>query len=128
MHNNEARPAGPLVLVAEDEPAIRLVLEDLLSDEGYRVQTAADGAAALDIAERDEPAVILLDLGLPLLDGPEFCRAYREGGGEAPVVLVTAANQAIVETAMEACGAAAYIPKPFTIEAVLETVARLVEP
>src|SRR5690349_25109800 len=90
----------PSVLVAEDDPAIGELLEGLLCDEGYRVRATADGVAALDIAVREGPAAILLDLGLQGLAGPDFCRAYRERGGRAPVVLVTAADPAIVETAM----------------------------
>src|SRR4051812_8262967 len=91
---NEPQPDGPLVLIVEDDRSIRGVLDVLLCDEGYRVLTVADGAAGLDVAERERPPVILLDLGLPLLEGPEFCRIYREHGGEAPVILITAAEQA----------------------------------
>ena len=118
----------PLVLVAEDDQGLRDLFEDLLSEDGYRTLMAADGAEALDLALREAPALILLDLGLPLLDGPAFCRAYRERGGEAPVILVTAANQQTVEEALGTCGAVAYILKPFKIERVLETVARHIRP
>src|SRR5215216_1313440 len=111
-----AQPDGPLVLVVEDDPDLRELFHDLLDDEGYRAIMATDGAEALDLALGEAPAIILLDLGLPLLDGPRFCRAYRERGGAAPVVLVTAAGQQTVEEALAACGAVAYIPKPFKIE------------
>jgi CheY-like chemotaxis protein len=62
------------------------------------------------------------------MPGPDFCRAYRERGGRAPVVLVTGADPKIVQTAMEACGAAAYVRKPFDIETLLDTLERLVRP
>jgi DNA-binding response OmpR family regulator len=120
--------SGPLVLVAEDDRDLRELFRDLLDDDGYRTVVAIDGAEALDLALRESPDVILLDLGLPALAGPDFCRAYRECGGRAPVVLVTAADPANVEMAMEACGAVAYISKPFKIERLLETVARHVRP
>ena len=121
---NAAQADGPLVLVAEDDKDVREVFHDLLDDEGYRTLMATDGAEALDLALREAPAIILLDLGLPLLDGPAFCRAYRERGGEAPVILVTAANRQTVEEALAACGAVAYIAKPFDIEVVRDTIER----
>src|SRR5215212_8610914 len=126
MHD-KMQPDGPLILVAEDDRALRDLLDSLLTDEGYRVLTAADGVEALAIGGRSQPDVILLDLNLPLMNGPELCRAYREGGGEAPVVLVTAADPTLVAEAMDACVADAYIGKPFDIEAVLATVARFVK-
>src|SRR5215211_2187057 len=98
MHN-KPQPDGPVILVAEDDCALSELFDSLLTDEGYRVMTAADGVAALAIGERSRPAVILLDLNLPLMDGPELCRAYREGGGAAPVVLVTAADPTSVAEA-----------------------------
>src|SRR5215213_5336875 len=100
---NTAQPDGPLVLVVEDDQALRELFHDLLDEEGYRTIMATDGAEALDLALSEAPAIILLDLGLPLLDGPSFCQAYRERGGAAPVVLVTAASQETVEDALAAC-------------------------
>src|SRR5215212_9905141 len=125
---SEPQSDGPLVMVAEDDVDIRELLQGLLGDEGYRVRATGDGVAALDIAVREGPAAIVLDLGLPGMAGPDFCRAYRERGGRAPVVLVTAANSAIVETAMQSCGAAAYIRKPFDIEDIMDMLERLVRP
>lgn len=121
-HN--AQHDRPLILVAEDDRDIREMFHDLLADEGYRTIMATDGAEVLGLALSAAPALILLDLGLPLLDGPSFCRAYRERGGAAPIVLVTAANQKAVKEALAACGAAAYIRKPFDIERVLDTIER----
>src|SRR5215208_3422132 len=115
MHN-KPQPDGPVILVAEDDRDLSELFDTLLTDEGYRVMTAADGMEALAIGERSQPAIILLDLNLPLMNGPGLCRAYREGGGEAPIVLVTAADPTLVAEAMDACGAAAYIAKPFDIE------------
>ena len=126
MHN-KSQPDGPVILVAEDDRALSELFDSLLTDEGYRVMTAADGVEALAIGERSQPAVILLDLNLPRMNGPEFCRAYREGGGVAPIVLITAADPTLVAEAMDACVADAYIGKPFDIEAVLATVARFVK-
>jgi CheY-like chemotaxis protein len=65
------------VLVVEDSPALRHLLAMALADEGYAVHTAADGARALELLERLAPCLILLDLRMPVMDGPAFARAYR---------------------------------------------------
>ena len=65
----DSDPTRRLVLVAEDAPDIRDVLLALLDDAGYRVRTAADGLEALDVSRREGPAVILVDAGMPRLDG-----------------------------------------------------------
>ena len=121
---NTAQPDGPLVLVVEDDQALRELFHDLLDEEGYRTIMATDGAEALDLALSEAPAIILLDLGPGLLDGPSFCRAYRERGGAAPVILVTVANQQTAKEVLAACGAVAYILKPFNVERVLDTIER----
>src|SRR5215208_5993571 len=124
----EAQATGPLILIAEDDPEIRDVLRWLLADAGYRLLLAVDGREAQDLAERERPALILLDLGMPLVSGPDFCLAYRDRGGVAPIVLLTAASPDDVTAAMGVCGAAAYIPKPFEMDALLATIARLTTP
>ncbi len=62
----------PALLIIEDEPDMRTALCELLSDEGYRVLTAADGAAGLRLLERVVPALIVTDLGMPVMNGWEF--------------------------------------------------------
>jgi two-component system chemotaxis response regulator CheY len=112
------------VLIAEDDPVIGHILELLLSDEGYSPLVVVDGQAALDLALTRQIDLILLDLQMPVLNGEGFCRAYRERGGSAPVLLLTAASDAIVRAAVTACGAVGSIPKPFDVDDVLATVAR----
>lgn len=110
---------------------MREVLVMILRDEGYRTASAADGLEALDVAECEQPDVILTDYAMPHLDGAGFCRAYRERGGAAPIVLITAALRVTTDearTAAEACGAAAFIEKPFTLDALLETISRVLPP
>jgi DNA-binding response OmpR family regulator len=114
-----------LVLVVDDDPDIRDVLQAILADEGFRVQVAGDGAAALDLATSNTPDLILLDLVMPLFDAADFCRTYRDAGGRAPIVLITAADSAMIDGATVACRAAGAIAKPFAIDEVLEMVARL---
>jgi two-component system OmpR family response regulator len=116
----------PLILAVDDDPAILDVLRELLSDEGYRVLTAGDGAEASRLATSEDVGLVLLDLTMPLFDAADFCRDYRAGGGRAPIVLVTAAQPDKVAGAVEACRADDVILKPFMIDEVIETVAGLV--
>ena len=125
---NAAQADGPLVLIAEDDRDLRDLFDNLLADEGYRVLTVANGAAALALVEYERPALILLDINLPLLSGGDFCRVYRDRGRAAPLILVTEASPNEVAAVMAACEATAYILKPFDVEVVLATVARLVAP
>ena len=122
--DGDGNPAS--ILIAEDDPSIRDTLELLLQDEGYVVMTSADGVVALEVALRERPDLILIDLGMPRLDGAGFCHAYRENGGPAPVILITAADPVKVEQAILQCNARAYISKPFDIDRVLETIAQYI--
>ena len=116
---NQAQP----ILVVEDDEGILSTLELVLVEEGYRVVTAADGAAALDIVERQKPALILLDMKMPVMDGWAFARAYRDKPEpRAPVLVVTAARDA-AQRAKEV-GADGYLPKPCDIDDLIELVGR----
>jgi len=116
-----------MVLVVDDDPGIAGVLVDALEDEGYRVATAGDGAAALAIALTDPPALVLLDVRMPgELDGPATCR--RLGADPrtraVPVVFVTATPPEEVSVVLTGCRYAGIIVKPFTLTEVLDTVGR----
>ena len=115
--------ARPRILVAEDDDAIRDLVSDVLEATDYTVVTAEDGAEALSITLSQSFALILLDLHLPHPDVQAFCRTYRERGGSAPVILLTAATVERAAAAAEACGAVAYIAKPFDLDELLDTVA-----
>jgi DNA-binding response OmpR family regulator len=117
---------GPTILIIDDDPDIREMLALLLNDAGYRIAGAVDGLDGLAVAAFMRADLILLDLAMPRLDGPGFCRIYRERGGSAPIVLITAAQPAAVQVAVEACGAVAFVAKPFGIDEILDAVARLV--
>src|SRR5215212_8300218 len=106
---------SPRVLVADDDPVLRTILVTILEDEGDGVVAAANGQDALELALAQDVELILLDLGMPRLSGEAFCRTYRERGGHAPVILVTASQPDAVAAAITACGAVASIPKPFEI-------------
>src|SRR3954465_7513323 len=84
-----ADPAGGRVLVVEDDADIADVLRRSLRNEGYEVKTSADGVDALDVAAGFFPDLVVLDLGLPRLDGIEVCRRLR-AEGDVPILMLTA--------------------------------------
>ena len=71
----------PTVLVVDDEPIVREVVVGYLEREGYRTLEAADGPAAKELVERETPALVVLDLMLPGMDGLELCRWIRKRSG-----------------------------------------------
>ena len=113
------------VLVIDDDPSIRQVVGNALSDEGYDVDEAADGRAALAAIDRAHPDVILLDMKMPGMDGWEFVRRYRARyGHRAPVVVLTAARDAARRGAdVDAEG---YLAKPFDLDVLVERVEAIV--
>jgi two-component system, OmpR family, KDP operon response regulator KdpE len=112
---------APLVLVVEDELPIRRFLRASLAAEGYRVEEADTGEKALKVAARQAPDVVLLDLGLPDLDGREVLRRLREWLA-APVVILSARDQEAEKVAALDDGADDYLTKPF---GTAELLARL---
>jgi response regulator NasT len=102
------------VVIAEDETLIRMDLAEMLADEGYEVVgQAADGQQAVELAERERPDLVILDVKMPVLDG--IAAAERIAAQRiAPVVMLTAFSQRdLVERARDA-GAMAYLVKPFS--------------
>jgi CheY-like chemotaxis protein len=111
------------VLVVEDDLDLATLLEMILTDAGYRVRTAGDGAQALERVAEAMPALILLDMRMPVMNGWEFARAFAERHGRAaPIVVVTAAENARLRA--EEIGATGWLEKPFDLDAVLDAVAR----
>lgn len=123
--NGHATPddSGRLVLVVEDDLPLARLMEALLQSAGYRVRTAGDGESGLDAVHAEQPALVLLDLTIPKLDGWEVLSRLKETDGAPPVVLFTG-HRAASERAQSA-GAAAAILKPFDIDHLLDTVERL---
>lgn len=110
------------VLVVDDDPLILATVADLLDFEGYPVSTAANGAEALEVAATTRPAVVLLDMRMPVLDGWGFARAVRERDLPLAIVVMTAAQDARRWAAeIEAFG---HIAKPFDADALLAEVER----
>lgn len=115
-------PAGPVVLLVDDDPAIRRAVAAGLELEGFSVVPASGGRAALEAATRVNPAVILLDLNMPDLDGLEVLRRLRSAGDQVPVCVLSARDEVDDRVAGLQAGADDYVVKPFALE---EVVARL---
>jgi two-component system OmpR family response regulator len=110
----------------EDDAPIRDLLTEALEAAGFRVSPVRDGFAALNEARRAAPDVIVLDLGLPLLDGQEFLDAWRtvESSQHAPVLVLSASSE--LPPRLASGSVQGHITKPFDVDAVIEAVSQLV--
>jgi DNA-binding response OmpR family regulator len=109
------------VLIVDDEPMVREVLARYLAKEGFSVETAGDGAAALHAFERDSPHLVLLDLMLPRIDGLEVFRRMREAR-DASVIMLTAKGEETDRILGLQLGADDYVTKPFSPREVVARV------
>lgn len=115
---------SPLVLVVDDDADILEAISDILLADGYRVLRARNGLEALDCVRTEWPAVILLDLMMPVMDGPSFAHALREGYGDhgIPVIVISADGN---PARAEAVGAQGYLAKPFDVGTLLGRIASM---
>ncbi len=111
-----------LILIAEDEPAIADLLRLYLEREGFQVHVEADGQAALDAVRARRPAAIILDIGVPTVDGIEICRALRGAGDWTPILFVTARYDEVDRIVGLELGADDYVTKPFSPREVVARV------
>ena len=109
------------VLVVEDDPTLRLVIQDNLGSEGYDVDLAADGASAIRQARATTPDLIILDLTLPDCDGLAVLPTLRQGG-QIPIIILTARSQQPEKLSGLRLGADDYITKPFDMEELLARI------
>ncbi|MBK8293411.1 MAG: response regulator transcription factor [Solirubrobacterales bacterium] len=110
------------VLVVEDNPELRRLLNQGLDEEGFDVTMARDGREALSIAESSEPDLLVIDIGLPDSDGRDVCQALKSAGVEAPVLFLTARDSGADRVSGFSAGGDDYLTKPFVFA---ELVARL---
>jgi two-component system, response regulator, stage 0 sporulation protein F len=115
-------PQPETILVVDDDPDILQTVVDILADEGYAVVSASNGAEALDMLARVSPAVIVLDMRMPVMDGWQFVQALPPSQRATPIIVMTAAQDAR-QWAREV-GAAGYVAKPFDLLELLDMVAR----
>lgn len=101
------------ILIVDDEPPIRRLLRTSLASQGFQVSEAADGRSALGEIERSHPDLVILDLGLPDMDGAEVIRTLRDGGNAVPILVLS--SRADEKGKVEALdlGADDYVTKPF---------------
>ena len=117
---------GP-VLVVEDDTSIRELLRDAFENEGLDVMTASDGEDAIATAHAKQPSIVVLDIGLPRVDGAGVASAIRDKYGDAVPVIVVTANNRLAEASARV-RAAAYFTKPFDIPELVRAVRAAVEP
>jgi DNA-binding response OmpR family regulator len=116
------------VLVVEDDPSVRGLLQTILEDEALDVVVAADGQQGLDLARSTDPAVVLLDVMMPGLGGPDVIRQLRRADGTLPfAVLVVTGAAEIVESLRAELGPDAVLEKPFDITTLATRVKLLAQ-
>lgn len=117
------------VLIADDEQTVRLMVSRILGED-YTVLEAADGEEAVDITKEQRPALVLMDLMMPRLDGYAACLRIKSDQTTKgiPVVMLTAIDHELNKKFAEEMGADGYITKPFTRESLMEETRRLIPP
>lgn len=118
MNDSVSAILYPTVLLAEDSEDTRAMLKRAFELKGYRVYEAEDGLEALDIARRHRPSLIVIDLNMPVLDGLETVKSFRqlEGPGEeVPIVAITAYDVPGMEDAALETGCNRYLRKPLDL-------------
>lgn len=118
--------ASEYILIVDDDDGIRSLVRDVLTDLDYVTRGAEHGRAALEIAIEDRPALVLLDMRMPVMDGWEFARRLRESVGEVPIIVMTAARDAAAWAAE--VSAQAFLPKPFDLDRLVEVVEQNLAP
>jgi CheY-like chemotaxis protein len=118
MALQQARP----VLVVDDDDETRAAEHAVLNEGGFRVVEARDGAEALWFMQHDPPAVVVLDVQMPGVDGPAFAQELRMGLKHVPLVILTGARDPRHEA--DRCNAEAYLAKPFDSRELVQVVRR----
>jgi CheY-like chemotaxis protein len=116
-----------LILVVEDEYGNAEVMQLLLEAAGYRVVTASNGQAALEVLSHEKPALILSDFMMPTMNGGEFGMALRQQPepSQIPLVFMSGTSETVVRRTFRDYDA--FLQKPFHVDALLDVVARLIE-
>lgn len=113
------------ILIIEDDPAILFGLRDNFERAGYNVRTAVEGHLGLDLARSLRPALILLDIMLPGVDGFTICQELRKDGLEMPIIMLTALGQEEQIIKGLNLGADDYVTKPFSIQQLMARVSSM---
>ena len=113
------------IVVVDDEQAVRDSLRRSLSFNGYDIAIAEDGEQALDVIEKEQPDLVILDVMMPKMDGLEVCRHLRSHGDDRPILVLTARDGVSDRVAGLDAGADDDLPKPFALEELLARVRSL---
>lgn len=108
------------ILVVDDELPLLRAMEWVLADEGWNVETAATGKEALDRAAERKPALVVLDMALPVVSGEGVASGLRSMYGDVPIIVVTADGRA--EAKARRVGARGYLQKPFNLDDLIDSV------
>jgi DNA-binding response OmpR family regulator len=116
------------ILVVDDDPSVRSVVKDALQQDGYQVDTVSTGRQVLAAFARHRPALLVLDLAMPEMDGPRLVRTLRDQTrwGRVPLVVLSGIPQAPEVGAR--LGARACVRKPFDLQELLATVEQVAPP
>ncbi len=109
------------ILVVDDQSSVRQLMQEYLSEQGFRVVTAADGQEALYSARHEQPNLILLDIMMPKMDGYQFLRQYRQER-QTPVIIITAREEETDAVLGLDLGADDYVVKPFRMRELLARI------
>jgi two-component system KDP operon response regulator KdpE len=110
------------ILIVDDEPAIRRFVRTTLSVQGYHVLEAEDGRTALEVVARNPVDLLVLDLGLPDVDGFEVIRQLREGGSTVPIIVLSSRTDEAGKVKALDLGADDYVTKPFGVDELLARI------
>src|SRR5512139_3022924 len=123
------KPQGASILVVDDDPEIVAMLTTRLGHRGYRVTTAGDGHRALELARREKPDLVLLDVMMPGKSGWEVARALKQDPvtQSIKIVMVTAIGAQVNEITSPLYGADAHVDKPFEFEKLEKIISGLVK-
>ena len=118
-----------IILVVDDEPDIALALKDRLEMEGYQIITAADGMEALEKLAETEPALILMDVMMPRMNGFQACRKIKSTTewSKIPVILLTAKSQESDKYWGKESGCDDYVTKPFEMDEIVGKISRCLQ-
>jgi DNA-binding response OmpR family regulator len=109
------------ILIVDDDPSIRKFIRANLEARDYEVLQAADGESALNILEKDQPDLIILDIMMPKMDGFEVCRRVREWS-KIPIIMLSARDGEMDKVSCLDCGADDYMTKPFSLKELLSRI------
>lgn len=121
---------GQKILVVDDDPIMHRVLKHYLADKGYETLSATSGGQAIEVAAREVPSLVLLDVGMPDMSGLAALRQLKQCAAteRIPVIVVTAHADRTTHLESRTSGAAAFLTKPFRTAELLELLGRLLPP